>query len=405
MKDLEELIEGINQKHEKMILEGATKKEIKGVNDALKVLENNTESQNEEILKVLKTQGELINGLDGRGDENITESEEMQITKFVKENAEAIKDAVRKGTYVEFEVQAATKDISTASGTLATNPKALGSLTNSRLRNTDLMKYANVSETSRPQFSYSEAMPTNAEAAKRAEGDPAVKVDLTWKERFVTPSILSAHMVVTQESLEDVVGLPGLIRDTLRKKHDIKVEKDVYFGDGVAPNSLGATEIGTPFVGTGMAASVTNPSLLDYINACVVEIAGRRNFLDEDPYIANLAFVNPIDFFLNFSAKKDANGLPMYPNATLFNTVKIGNLTIVPTFRVAQGDLFVADMKRYNVVVKKSYLVRVGVINEFFLSNQKAIVGESRYYAYVQELDKKAFLTTTITEVDTIIKA
>ena len=401
MEELQKLINDINTKYVQMEKDGATAKELADVQSSLETLKSSSESEIESILKVLKTHGELIDGNKGNKPE-FTEGENAQITKFVSENAQEIKEAMRNGTYVEFDVKATTY-ITSDTGSLEVNPRALGPLTNTNLRNADLMKYVNVTETGRSQFSYSEAEPTSAVALTRAEGDTAIKLDLIWKETFVQPTIMSAYMGITEESADDVVGLASLVRNTLRKQHDIAVEKDVYFGDGISPNSKGATVFGTVFGGTDMMNLVKSPTLLDVVNACVVDIAGRRNYINEEPYGANVAFINPIDFFLNFAAKKDANGLPVYPNASLFNEVKIGTVTIVPTFRMATDAIFVGDMTKYNVVTRKSYVVKIGLINDDFIRNQKAILGQSRYYAYVQKLDEVAFTTDVISRISDYI--
>jgi hypothetical protein len=235
-----------------------------------------------------------------------------------------------------------------------------------------------------------------------AEGTAHPLIDLEWFERFLTPTKVGAYMSLTDEAIADVVSLKSVVNDTLRKQHDIRVEKDVYFGDGTGANSTGATIIATTFNAGAMATAVSNPTLVDAVNAVIVDIASKRNYVDETPYIANISFVSPLDFFLNFTAKKDANGLPMYPNANMFQKIKIGPTEIVPTFRMPNGKLFVADMKKYHVVKKEVYKVKIGVINDDLIKGKQAIVANSRYYAYVKELDKIAFVYD---DIDTIITA
>ena len=402
MPEIEKLLEDINKKFEEQQKSGASKDELKALSDAISTLKTNSNEENEKLEKVLKTHGELLASYKKTSKEEIL-SEAKQINQFIDENLDEIKSAMQNGTFVTFEVKAAGT-ISRGNGTLVDNPAALGPLTDINLRKADLVKYADISETGRGQFSYSEATPKDGEAANVAEGTAKPQVDIEWKERFVKPTKVAAWMSLTEEALEDVIGIKSLVRNFLRKKHDIRVEADIYFGDGNGANSLGATKVASTFTAGSMAAKVVNPSLIDVVNACIVSIASKRNYVDEEPYIANVAFVSPVDFFLNFAAKKDSTGDPMYPNAHLFNEIKIGPTTIIPTFRMDDDKIFVADMKKYHVVKKKSYIVKIGLVNDDFIKNQRAILGESRYYAYVQNLDKVAFVYDSIAAILTAIK-
>jgi len=398
-EEIKKLLEDINKRFSELEKGGASKTELKSLQDAIDSLKSNSKEENERLEKVLKQHGALLDGMKDGQDKGLMASQENQINKYINDNIDDIKKAMRQGTYVEFEVKAPST-ITTGSGTAINNPEALGPLTKVGLRKADLMKFVNVSETGLAQFSYSEAVPKDGKALNVAEGTAKPQIDIKWEQRWVRPTKVAAWMELTEEALDDVIGLKSLVRDFLRKKHDIRVEEDVYFGDGTNPNSLGATVLAGSFpTNSPMKGKVERPTLIDVVNACIVTIANTPNYVDEAPYIVNVAFVNPVDFFLNFAAKKDANGLPMYPNASLFNELKIGPTTIVPTFRIPIDKIFVADMDKYHVVKYKSYVVKIGLINDDFIKNQKAILGESRYYAYVQNLDKRAFMYDSISNI------
>lgn len=113
--------------------------------------------------------------------------------------------------------------------------------------------------------------------------------------------------------------------------------------------------------------------------------------------------VNPIDFFIELVSAKDANGLPLYPQAGLFNTVTIGGMTIKPWEKIALGKIFVADMSRYNVANYIPFTIRIGWINDQFITNQFTMVGESRFFSYVKKLDEQAFVYDTIATVQAAI--
>jgi len=115
--------------------------------------------------------------------------------------------------------------------------------------------------------------------------------------------------------------------------------------------------------------------------------------------------INPIDFFIQLVGAKDGNGLPLYPQAGLFNEVRIGGVRIIPWIKIPVGKIFVADMKKYNVVNYVPFSIRVGWINDQFITNKFTLVGESRYFQYVKNLDQAAFVYDDIATVQAAITA
>jgi hypothetical protein len=100
---------------------------------------------------------------------------------------------------------------------------------------------------------------------------------------------------------------------------------------------------------------------------------------------------------------KDANGLPLFPTASLFNRVIIGGVTIIPAEEIPAGKIFVSDMSKYNVTNYVPYKVSIGWINDNFITNQFVILGESRFHAFVKKLDEQAFIYDDIATVKTAI--
>ena len=201
----------------------------------------------------------------------------------------------------------------------------------------------------------------------------------------------------------DVKGLQSVANDFLRKRHNIKKTKGILFGDGVSPNPKGATTYGRAFSAGALALSVVTPNFMDVVNACITDIFTTHNFTDEMPYMANLVMVNPNDFFIQLVSAKDANGLPLYPQASLFNQVTIGGVTIIPEELIPAGKIFVADMGMYNTTNYVGYTVKIGWVNDDFIKNQFVILGESRFHAFVKKLDEQAFIYDDIATIKTAI--
>ncbi len=196
-----------------------------------------------------------------------------------------------------------------------------------------------------------------------------------------------------------------MAKEYLSKKHDLFKTNAVYFGDGIGENVKGATVYGRAFSAGPLATSVKTPNFMDVVNACVTDIYTTQNYVDEQPYEANIVLVNPNDFYIQLVSAKDGMGLPLYPQAGLFNSVTIGGMTIKPWIKIPTGKIFVADMTKYNVANYMPFTISLGYINDNFITNQFVMLGESRFFAFVKKLDEQAFLYDTYATIKTAITA
>ena len=321
---------------------------------------------------------------------------EEALIEVIKRNHDAIKKAYEsKSGVVEIELKLAAP-ITTCSATLGTAPNILGTqiapVSNVNLRGMDIENFVSVLPTSQPVYAYTEVVPKDGNYEFVAEGNKKPQIDLKVSTEFAKPKKIAAWMHLTEESVYDIKGLEGVAKDYLKKKHDLFKNKAILFGDGAGENPKGATKYGRAFVANSMALKVTKPN-----------IATTHNYEDETPYMANLVLVNPTDFYLELVAAKDNEGRPLYPTASLFNTVVIGGMVIKSDESIPQGKIFVGDLSKYNITDYLSYTVRIGWINDDFIKNQFVILGESRFHAFVKKLDEKAFIYDDIATIKTAI--
>ena len=321
---------------------------------------------------------------------------EEALIEVIKRNHDAIKKAYEsKSGVVEIELKQAAP-ITTGSATLGTAPNILGTqiapVSNVNLRGMDIENFVSVLPTSQPVYAYTEVVPKDGNYEFVAEGNKKPQIDLKVSTEFAKPKKIAAWMHLTEESVYDIKGLEGVAKDYLKKKHDLFKNKAILFGDGAGENPKGATKYGRAFVANSMALKVTKPN-----------IATTHNYEDETPYMANLVLVNPTDFYLELVAAKDNEGRPLYPTASLFNTVVIGGMVIKSDESIPQGKIFVGDLSKYNITDYLSYTVRIGWINDDFIKNQFVILGESRFHAFVKKLDEKAFIYDDIATIKTAI--
>jgi len=334
-----------------------------------------------------------------------------ELNDFLVANSDKIKE-IKNAQHGVIEFTPTTKavgTITTAYGVNTSPPNIVGTqlapLQNVNLREIPVLSRVNTFETDQAAYAYTEAVPKDGDFTFVAEGAAKPQIDFTWETNYAKPVKAAAWMKLTEESVQDVRGLRDVAENYLKRRHDLFKGKQILFGTGVAPNPTGATVYARTFSAGPLALSVRFTNFMDIVNAAVTDIATTHNYVDEVPYMANLVMINPVDFFINIASAKDERGLPLYPQASLFNVLTIGGLTIVPDESIPAGKIFVGDMEKYNITNWMPYTVKIGWINDDFIKNQFVILAESRYHAFVRVLDRQAFIYDDIATIRTAITA
>jgi len=405
-EELKKMLEEMNDSYKQLAASNASKEDLAAIKTAMDTVKNYSEEEISKLNDIIKTQGEAIKDLENSvpsGED--FEDEFAQIKSYIEENFDEIKELYsNKGKQLEFEVKA-VGNMTTGSGQMIDQPRALGPIHDANMRSANLVNLCSVSSTNLPSFPYVDTFPKDGNALNVAEGEAKPQIDFRWEVRYSNPTKIAAYEIITEEASQDVQNLMSVARNYLRKRHDIALEKDIYFGDGSGANSTGATVLARKFNAGSMANKIDAPNFIDAIFAAIVDIQTTHNYEDEDSYYANVVLVNPVDFFINYIAAKDGMGRPLYPQASTTGSVTIGQVTIYQSERIPAGKIFVADMSKYNLKKYKSYTVRIGWHNDDFIKNQFVILGESRYHAYVKYLDKAAFVYDDIDVVLAAIKS
>ena len=358
--------------------------------------------------KAWREQGTQITKLLGRNND-LPQSTQKQINDFIEKNAEEIKRIKASGSgIIEFTTKAVGA-MTTGSATLPVAAPALvgtqdAPATNVNLRVPFVDGIVSMFNTSLASFPYTETVPKDGDYTFVAEGASKPQIDFTIATRWANPVKVAAHMILTEESVTDIVGLQSIANDYLRKKHDLKRQNGILFGNGVSPNPKGLTVYGRAFSAGALALAVSNPNFMDVVNAAITDIATTHNYTDEMPYMANTVLVSFEDFFINLVSAKDTQGQPLYPSATLFGRVVIGGVSIIPFDGIPTGKILVADASVYNVSNYVPYTVKIGWINDQLITNQFTMVGESRFHAFVRKLDENAIIYDDIATIRTAIK-
>ncbi len=371
---------------------GATKVEVQELHEAI-------EESGDALEKFIKDQ-----------QEKVVKDFTTQFSEFLVENKDKLEEIkTNKAGTINF-IPKATGEISRGSGSdVGTPPVVLhNNLGSFNFRNdAALMNLATTTSTNSPALSYTELLPSTGGYAFVAEAASKPITDFVWENRFVTPYKAAAYEVLSEESVTDVARLESVAREYLQKTHDLFKVDGMYFGDGTGSNPTGATVAARTFVSTDMVDvfPAGSSNFMDVVNAIITDIYRTQAFTDESHYMPNIVLINPIDFFVQLVGAKDGDGLPLFPQAGLFNEVRIGGVLIRPWIKIPTDNILVADMTRQNIVNYVPFSIRVGLINDQFIKNQFSMVGESRYYQYIKNLDLAAFVYDQISVVQAAITA
>lgn len=409
-KELKKKFDASQDNYEELKKGSATKQELSDAVEKMKVIGRQLEEiKNLEKDDVVKDFGEQFAGFMSQKEVQDQlrqiQANKSGVIKFEPLSHVNSDDATNVIAHVDKAVGPVSRAQGSIVGTVpANNDTALG---NVRYRNDNpLIQMCSTVSTSSHSYSYTEAEPKEGAFAEVAEGVSKPQIDFLWKNRYVTPFKIAAYETLTDEVVKDVARLQSVAKKFLRDRHDLFKANQIYFGAGDGITAIqGATAIGRTFVAGDMALAVAAPNFMDVVNAAITDIYTTHNFTDEANYMPSVVLINPVDFYLELVSAKDGNGLPLYPQAGLFNAVSIGGVTIKPWEKIPAGKIFVADMSKYNLTNWVPYSVQLGYVNDDFIKNQFTMVGESRFHAFVKNHDQQAFIYDDIATIKTAITA
>lgn len=342
---------------------------------------------------------------------NITQNQmtfKQRIHEAFKEKEQEIKDTYKSGRFVELTIKSPPGTITTGNGALPDGiPTQAGAEiappSPINMRDVAILGYTNNINTTQATLYYTEVVPKSGDFGAVAEGGIKPQTDFIWETRTTQPVKIAAWEQLTQEASMDIPQLESIAYDFLFKKHNIFKARQILFGNGTYPNALGATTLASTFNAGALAGSVSNPNFLDTVGAVATSISTTHNYQDETPYKPNLVLVNPIDYFIYVYSAKTSFGTKLFPDAGV-DMYNVGNFTIIADELIPAGKVFVADMSKYNTSNYLAYKVLIGWINDNLIKNQFVILGESRFHAFVKNLDKVAFVYDDIAVIQNAIK-
>jgi hypothetical protein len=393
----------LNEKYEAMMKGTLTVDEFKKFKDEeLKAINEGIKSITD-LEKTVKAQGDLINDMKKEGGAGVRKSMEEwfeeQMPSFKELRNKKVGEVeftaadLRKAGVVGFNKVAATTSVAGSVTAMDTPPGSpyLPGLGNETLQLFEIVRNpnfiinrVNVGRTNQFRLAWiNETDYQGTPDTNIAEGGTKPQTQHIFKVEISTAKKAAAWIELTEEFEDDLPGLSTAVRRMLQ--NDVMRE----FDNEIQTAVIAAAR---PYEITGLDAKVPFTTLFDSIGALLAQI-GFYNF------IPNTVALNPVTDW-TMLMDKDAEG--RYLNPPFLNRI---NALLVDATKVAVGYGLVGDLSQYNVDIYKDFSLRIGWINDEFIKNKFAILGELRYHNYISETRKKAIVYNQLAAVQSKITA
>jgi HK97 family phage major capsid protein len=179
---------------------------------------------------------------------------------------------------------------------------------------------------------------------------------------------IAGYVTITDEFESDLPGFATTVRrmlqDDVIRVFDDTVQTDVR-------------TVSRPFEITNFNGQVTDANMYDGLGALLAQITANN-------FTSNTIALNPITMWKMFMSKSSYGEYLTPPFLDMIRPM------IVQANKVAPGFAMVGDFNQYKVDIYKDFVLKIGWVNDDFIKNQFAIVGEIRFHSYISDARKKA---------------
>lgn len=240
-------------------------------------------------------------------------------------------------------------------------------------------------------------------AAETAEKGTKPESAIAWIERSATLQVIADTIPVTKQAYRSLGFVAGEIDRLLRRSHALRKDKQLYDGDGNAPNIKGIYTYATAATLANLPnyQGLTDPNLYDLIANLSVYISnGDQSTGKQGKYMANVVLMNPADI-LKYKLAKAANGHYILPPFISADGKVIDGVRVVETSVVTKNTLALGDFNYGTIYHSEDLVIEMGWINDQFVKNQWTIRAEQECMLLVRNADLDAF--TKITDIDAAV--
>jgi HK97 family phage major capsid protein len=212
-------------------------------------------------------------------------------------------------------------------------------------------------------------------AAPVAEGGLKPTSNVTFTTETDRVKKIAVWMPVTDEALDDVPQLMAYLQELLRYDLKLEEERQILKGDGTGENLNGLMTQATVY---DALLTKTGDTAIDMVRRAIYQVR-KQSMLSADGIV-----MTELDW-MNIELQKDGENRYLFANLQGLVTPVLWGRPVVTSDSVDEGDadtggeFLVANFARSSVLFDRmSFLFKMGLINDQFIRNERALLVEER---------------------------
>ena len=208
-----------------------------------------------------------------------------------------------------------------------------------------------------------------------AEGGLKPTSNVTFTTQTDRVKKIAVWMPVTDEALDDVPQLMAYLQELLRYDLKLEEERQILKGDGTGENLNGLMTQATVYDATLTKAGDT---AIDLVRRAIYQVR-KQSMLSADGVV-----MTELDW-MNIALQSDGENRYLFANLQGLVTPVLWGRPVVTSESVDEGDadtggeFLVANFARSSVLFDRmSFLFKMGLINDQFIKNERALLVEER---------------------------
>lgn len=410
-KELLEQLEALKKDLEKANDEkrAELEKQVKSLEEKLKTMESTKEAVDkmaEEVKKIAedlkktidatdKIQGEVkLFNIGGKHKEEKKQDFGTQVSNLIVKNLDEIKGMKKGWTSLAKDAETKTAGTMTTANVDAVGTNSIpyllsdaeGGMTRIARRSPFITQLCNVGTTNKTYVQWAEqANPDDGAAATTAEGSDKHQTDFDVVEKSQKVEKITAFIKVSTEMLDDLDFIRSEINTELAELIMLKLDEQVFKGDGSTPNLKGITQFAQAVSFGSLIGTVIDPSKMDVVRACIAQIAVNQ-------FTYPTAVVMHPEDAAQMDLEKTDDGIYVIPPYVTNDRSNIKGVPVVENTGVTAGQFLIGDFTKSNVRIRKNLSISVGYDGNDFSKNLVTILAELRAVHYIKTNHANAFV-------------
>ena len=225
-------------------------------------------------------------------------------------------------------------------------------------------------------FTYYKELLHTRGAAPVAEGGTKPQSNVTFESKTDLVKKLAVWIPVSDEALDDVPQLFGYLQQLLRYDLKLEEEEQILKGDGTGNNLPGIMTQATAF---NAALGKSGDTAIDTVRRAIYQVRKQAKLA------ADATVMTELDW-MNIELQKDAQNRYLFANLQGFVTPILWGRPVITSDSMDEGngtdtggEFLVGNFQRGAAIYDRmSFLFKVGMINDDFIKNQRALLVEER---------------------------